>query len=151
MVAAIDVEILARVQNVEPAHPERDRQPSSHGSHPAPPPAASHPPTGATAMARPRKNCVAHVKRFAREYQKITINATGDSTKHNQLSCDAATMNANDISSTKTVASIGDTRPVGISRFAVRGFAASNRASTRRLNPMAALRAVTIHTTIQNT
>ena len=61
------------------------------------------------------------------------------------------TMNPSDMSSTKTVASIGDTRPVGISRFAVRGFCASNRASTRRLNPMAALRAVTMHTTIQNT
>ena len=42
-------------------------------------------------------------------------------------------------------------RPLGISRDAVRGFAASNRASTRRLNPIAALRAVTMHTTIQTT
>ena len=42
-------------------------------------------------------------------------------------------------------------RPLGISRDDVRGFAASNRASTRRLKPIAALRAVTMHTTIQST
>ncbi len=102
-------------------------------------------------MARPRKNWVAQVKRLAREYQKITTSATGDSRKHSRLSCDAATMNTSDMISTNTVASIGDTRPVGISRFDVRGFCASNRASTRRLNPIAALRAVTMHMTIQNT
>ena len=41
-------------------------------------------------------------------------------------------------------------RPLGISREDVRGFAASNRASTRRLKPIAALRAVTMQTTIQS-
>jgi len=40
--------------------------------------------------------------------------------------------------------------PRGSSREAVRGLSASNRASTSRLNPMAALRAVTMATTIQS-
>ncbi len=38
--------------------------------------------------------------------------------------------------------------PRGISRFAVRGFSASKRASTSRLNPIAALRAATMATRI---
>src|SRR5215204_3282791 len=42
-------------------------------------------------------------------------------------------------------------RPVGISRDAVRAFFASKRESTRRLNPIAAPRAVTMHPTIQIT
>ena len=39
--------------------------------------------------------------------------------------------------------------PAGKARIAVRGFAASNRASTSRLNAIAADRAATMHTTIQ--
>ncbi len=39
--------------------------------------------------------------------------------------------------------------PRGSSRFVVRGLSASNRASTRRLKPMAALRADTMQSTIQ--
>jgi hypothetical protein len=42
-------------------------------------------------------------------------------------------------------------RPAGSSRDEVRGFDASNFASTSRLNPIAALRAVTMHTTIHKT
>ena len=41
--------------------------------------------------------------------------------------------------------------PRGISRFAVRGFSASSRASTSRLNPMAAERAATMATRIHPT
>jgi hypothetical protein len=41
--------------------------------------------------------------------------------------------------------------PRGISRIAVRGFFASYAASTSRLNPIAALRAATIATTIHPT
>ena len=41
--------------------------------------------------------------------------------------------------------------PRGISRFAVRGLSASNRASTSRLKPIAALRAATIATRIHPT
>src|SRR5688572_13933932 len=102
-------------------------------------------------MASPRKNCVAHVYRFASEYQKMMISATGDRTKHSQLSCAVDATNATDMTPTNTVASLVDMRPLGISRDEVRGFAASNRASTSRLNPMAALRAVTMQATIQNT
>ena len=56
---------------------------SSHGSHPPRPPAASQPPTGATAIASPRNACVDQVNRFASEYQKTIARATGDSAKHN--------------------------------------------------------------------
>src|SRR5688572_20602435 len=96
------------------------------------------------AIARPRNNCVAHVKRFASEYQKVTMRAPGDKTKHGQLSCAAAETNAIDISTTNIVASVVDILPAGSSRDDVRGLAASNRASTRRLKPMAALLAVTM-------
>ena len=41
--------------------------------------------------------------------------------------------------------------PRGISRPAVRGFRASHHASTTRLNPIAALRALTMATTIHTT
>ena len=51
----------------------------------------------------------------------------------------------------KTRASPGDTMPRGISRMAVRGLPASNRASTNRLKAIAALRAATIATMIHAT
>ena len=52
---------------------------------------------------------------------------------------------------TKSIASRAVIAPRGSSRIAVRGFSASWRASTSRLNPIAALRAATIATTIQAT
>src|SRR5688572_2855623 len=52
---------------------------------------------------------------------------------------------------TNSVASPVDIAPRGSSRIDVLGFAASKRASTRRLNPIAALRALTMQTTIQST
>ena len=52
---------------------------------------------------------------------------------------------------TKSVASHRLMAPRGSSRIAVRGLSASKRASTRRLNPIAALRAATMQTTIQPT
>ena len=67
------------------------------------------------------------------------------------LSRDAAKMNAADATATNMVASSVVMAPRGISRFAVRGFSASKRASTRRLNPIAAERAATIATRIQPT
>jgi len=50
---------------------------------------------------------------------------------------------------TKIVASGAVMAPRGSSRIDVRGLSASWRASTRRLKPIAALRAATIATTIQ--
>src|SRR5687768_7052896 len=52
---------------------------------------------------------------------------------------------------TNSTASLVDIAPRGSSRIDVLGFAASNLASTRRLNPIAALRALTMQTTIQST
>src|SRR5437870_11055024 len=75
--------------------------------------------------------------------------ATGESNRHSQLSCAAENTNAADMASTNSTASVMDMRPAGSSRFAVRGFDASNRASTSLLNPIAAERAVTMHATIQ--
>ena len=60
-------------------------------------------------------------------------------------------MNAADATTMKTVASRVLIAPRGSSRFAVRGLSASIRASARRLNPIAALRAATMATRIQPT
>ncbi len=124
---------------------------STHGSHPPRPPTDSHPPTGATAIARPRNICVYDVKRFASEYQNTIASATGASIRHNGLSRHDANTNAAEAIVTNTAASLVVIAPRGSSRFAVRGLRASIRASTRRLKPIAALRAATIATRIQPT
>ena len=77
--------------------------------------------------------------------------ARGDSTRQSQLSWAAATTNATALAATNAAAAGREMAPRGISRMAVRGFLPSNSASTSRLNPMAALRAATIATTIQPT
>src|SRR5215213_8510084 len=60
-------------------------------------------------------------------------------------------MNTIDHASTQAIACGREMAPRGISRWAVRGFRASHQASTRRLKPIAALRAATIATTIHAT
>ena len=58
-VRAIEVHVLAGIENVEAADPQADRQPEQPRLRRADrPPAASQPPTGATAIARPRNACV---------------------------------------------------------------------------------------------
>ena len=116
---------------------------------PIEPPAASHPPTGATAIASPRNACVYDVYRFASEYQNTIARATGDNNPHVRFNCHDAATNTIDETITKMVASRLLRTPRGISRIAVRGLSASIRASTRRLNPIAALRAETIATITQ--
>ena len=75
---------------------------------------------------------------------------TGQASTHMVwVSRDAANTNNADERTTNTIASACDMSPRGSSRLAVRGLSASNRASTRRLNPIAALRAATIATRIQ--
>ena len=87
--------------------------------------------------------------RLASEYQNTMASATGDRTRQIQLSREAAKMNVNDAITTKIKASRTLIAPRGSSRPAVRGLSASMRASTRRLNPIAALRAETMATRIQ--
>jgi hypothetical protein len=99
--------------------------PSSTGSHEKPPPEAIHPPTGATAMARPRKNCVAHVYRFASEYQKTMASATGASARQSVLMRAHTSRNATLVTTRKARASVRDIAPRGSSRLAVRGLRAS--------------------------
>src|SRR3954466_10396730 len=74
---------------------------SSHGSHPPRPPTASHPPTGATAIASPRKSCVHVVKRLASEYQNTIASATGDSAKQTVFSRHDANTKTTDETITK--------------------------------------------------
>src|SRR5262245_65090052 len=124
---------------------------SSHGSQPPRPPTASQPPTGATAIARPRNSCVQLVYRLASEYQYTMASASGDSRAHNGLRRQAANTKTAEAMPTKIVASDRLMTPRGSSRPAVRGFNRSKEASTNRLKPMAADRADTIATTIQNT
>src|SRR5262245_11012405 len=77
--------------------------------------------------------------------------ATGERTKQVQFSRDVDATNTAEAMTTKDVASRAVMVPRGSSRPEVRGFSASNLASTRRLNPIAALRAETIVTRIQPT
>jgi hypothetical protein len=91
------------------------------------------------------------VYRFASEYQKTMAKATGDNARHSVDNWPAATTNTTDEMTTNAVAAGRVITPCGSSRIAVRGLRASNSASTRRLNPIAALRAATIATTIHNT
>src|SRR5579862_1610910 len=100
-------------------------KPSSQGVHPPRPPAASQPPTGATAIARPRNNWVYDVNRFASEYQNTIASATGDSARQIVPSSDAAATNNTDETSTNPTASPLDIRPRGNSRMDVRGLRAS--------------------------
>src|SRR5687767_8917248 len=67
------------------------------------------------------------------------------------LSCDAETTKATDDTMTKSAASVVETMPRGISRIEVRGLSASNRASTSRLKPIAALRPLTMQAIIHPT
>ena len=57
-VRAIELEVLAGIQDVEAADPHADRQAEQPRLPAAAAPAASQPPTGATAIARPRNSCV---------------------------------------------------------------------------------------------
>ena len=91
------------------------------------------------------------MKRLASEYQKTIASATGASTRQSVFSRDAPKTNTTEETTTKIVASRRLIAPRGSSRIAVRGLSASNRASTSRLNPIAALRAPTMQTTIQPT
>src|ERR1051325_3894690 len=75
--------------------------------------------------------------------------ATGDSARQSGFNRQAATTNTSDANVTNATASPGVIAPRGSSRLAVRGLSASIRASTRRLNPIAALRADTMATRIQ--
>ena len=64
------------------------------------------------------------------------------------VSCQAAPTKTAALAATNTTAAGREITPRGISRIAVRGFRPSYSASTRRLNPIAALRAATMATTI---
>jgi hypothetical protein len=88
---------------------------------------------------------------LASEYQNTIASATGASAKHSGDKRDAANRNTSETIATKMAASGLESRPRGSSRIAVRGFSASIPASTSRLKPIAALRALTIQTTIQPT
>ena len=72
----------------------------------------------------------------------------GDSAKQSGLSWWAANTSTADENTTKTRTAPGEIVPVGNSRTAVLGFAASIFRSTNRLNPIAALRAPIIATAI---
>ena len=98
---------------------------SSQGSHPAPPPAASQPPTGATARASPRYIWVHVVTRFASEYQNTMARASGDSTRQIHPSCVVARTKATEDTATSPIASPRESTPRGSSRSAVLGFRAS--------------------------
>ena len=122
---------------------------SSHGSHPPRPPTASQPPTGATAIARPRNSCVHVVKRLASEYQNTIASATGDSSEAERVQTPGGE-HEDDRRDDDEHDRLGraSSRRAAARDSPCAGLSASNRASTRRLNPIAALRAATIATRI---
>ena len=75
--------------------------------------------------------------------------ATGDSQPHSGLSAKATATKPAAHTTTKAATTPGVMAPAGRWRAAVRGLAASKRRSTRRLKPMAVLRASTMAATIQ--
>src|SRR5215471_13513304 len=77
--------------------------------------------------------------------------ATGASIRQSGLNRHDANRKTADAIVTNAVASTTVIAPRGSSRLAVRGLSASILASTSRLNPIAALRADTIATTIHST
>ena len=77
--------------------------------------------------------------------------ATGESARHSGFSIAAASTNTAVETATNRTTSRADRTPAGSSREAVRGLRASIARSTRRLKPIAALRAETMATTIQRT
>ena len=77
--------------------------------------------------------------------------ATGESARQIQPRRVVTRTNAAEAPTTSATAAPVVIAPRGNSRFAVLGLSASNRASTSRLNPIAAVRAVTIAATIHRT
>ena len=87
---------------------------------------------------------------MASEYQNTIASASGDSTKHSVPSGIVQATNRIDETATKARASFTDIAPRGSSRPAVRGLRASKLASTSRLKPIAADRAVIMQPTIHS-
>ena len=75
----------------------------------------------------------------------------GESTRQSRPKLAAAATKAAALIAVKSAAENTVTLPVGSSRPAVRGFLASSRRSTMRLNPMAAVRAPAMATKIATT
>ena len=127
-------------------------RPSSHGCHPPRrPPRAIRPPAPPPSPARERAAC-------------SVVNALGERIPEHDRQRDRRQQRSRPGRAARPRArtprcEIDDEEhaprarviaPRGSSRIAVRGFSASWRASTSRLNPIAALRAATIATTIQS-
>src|SRR4051794_29799658 len=86
---------------------------------------ARYPPTGAMARLRPSQRCGHQVKRLDRLYARTQARAIGLSQAQIGLSSTAAETNIAAATTTEIQACITDSRPVGSSRFRVRGFRAS--------------------------
>src|SRR5262249_58363362 len=88
------------------------------------------------------------VKRLVYEYKASASTAIGESSKQSGLSCAAATTSSPNAAIAMIKVARTLSRPAGIGRMAVRGLAASKRASIARLNDIAAVRAPTIASVI---
>src|SRR5262249_15517458 len=104
---------------------------------------------GAMPRAKPSTRCDQRVKRLVYEYKRITARAIGERYNVARLSCAAPTTKSAQAATTNSAANRCESAPEGMARMAVRGLAASIRASAMRLNAMAAERAETMHKTIQ--
>jgi len=64
---AVEVDVLQRVEDVEPAHPEQDGEAEPEHPRVRPPVTAIHAASGAAPRQAPRMRCDAHVNRFMYE------------------------------------------------------------------------------------
>ena len=144
-VPAIEVHVLAGVEDVEPAHPQTDGQTEQPRLGPRAA-AGGDPPADRR-----------HRHRQAEEELRVGGVALGERIpEHDRRARPAPARRTPSRAApprtrtpprrpaTKTAASRRLIAPRGISRMAVRGLSASKRASTARLKPMAALRALTM-------
>src|SRR5882672_4939088 len=89
---------------------------------------------GAMPRENPKTKCDQRVTRLVYEYNRTTARATGESSKVNRFSCQAARTNtAQDITTNTATNSLLNT-PAGRARDWVRGLAASIDTSASRLN-----------------
>src|SRR5262249_11706302 len=99
---------------------------------------------GAIPRAKPSTRCDQRVTRLVYEYSRITASATGERYRVARLSLAAPRTKSVQAATTNKAANRCESAPLGMARMAVRGLAASIRASAMRLKAMAAERAETM-------
>ena len=147
-VRAIELDVLAGIENVEAADPQTDRQAEQPGLRRADRTAGREPAADRRHGHRQAKECL-RVRGVALRERIPEHDRERDRRQQPARRDSAGTPRTRTRSTTRSRRASHRERlsaPRGISRIAVRGLSASMRASTSRLKPIAALRADTIAT-----